>query len=118
MARKKAVAKPNKGDADWEFRESVLKRLDDLPLFIGVAIIGICLMGIFTLTMVLPAIYNLDVKLDKLDAQQEAIATHVALLEDNAVAQELPFCYGYDAAGNKGWGMDVSKITKQCEVPQ
>lgn len=81
-------------------------------------------MGLYTLLVAcaifLYLVYStlqMNDRLDKLDAQQLTIAGHVALLEEGGISTPdvVPFCYGYDQAGNKGFAVDGRKIVTPCE---
>lgn len=112
MPRKKKVAEPPSVDAELERHVEIMNKFDDVMMLVMVAILAAGLAFLAIATVVVPELQNMNARLDTVQMMQ--IEQHKMMV---AQANETsPFCYGYDAYGQKGWGIDISKVTQQCEV--
>ena len=119
MPRKKAIAKPEHDDVEWEQHEKLLAMVKDIQVFTAVAILVAALSLLILLTVVMPMdekMNSMSNDVNTLAAGQSTTNYEIYGIEQAINASnQTPFCYGYDATGHKGWGIDVSKIANQCK---
>jgi hypothetical protein len=124
MTKAKAVAKPSKSDIDWEQHEKILSNVGDLQTLIVYVVLASSACILITALIIFPSLDRIDKKLDTFGNQMDALSNRQ--LETNQALDQLvskandtsPFCYGTDQYGNKGYGIDITKISEQCEVSQ